>query len=233
MRKKKQKRRSYAKVTTKKPKATGKHAKKMGLRLTLLERCLLILLLTIFAGGWYFTEEESALDAVQHDGVTSIFSAGQVSETAFIEQIGEYAQNNYENSGVLPSVVIAQAILESDFGKSELASTYNNLYGYKAHGDELAVSLPTLEYMNGVWIEVNEPFKVYDSWEASVRDHGNLMMNGTVWNPELYQAVINAADYTEATFALQTAGYATDPSYSQKLNTIIITHQLESFDSRK
>lgn len=209
-------------------KSSGK--KQTGFSLTLLERVLIVIILAIFIGSGYFADKNPGKQWVNHDNAASIFPSGQVSPTDFIEQIGCYAQDNYENSGILPSVVIAQAILESEFGQSDLASTYNNLYGYKAHGQELAVALPTLEYVDGEWVEVNDYFKVYNNWEASVRDHGKLMREGTAWDTELYSAVITATNYREATLALQEAGYATDPAYSQKLNTIIEEYQLEAFD---
>lgn len=195
------------------------------------DRALIVIVLFLLIGGWYFDDE--TIDPktwVEHDNTPSVFSTSQVSNQDFIAEIGQYAQDNYEDSGILPSVVIAQAILESDFGASDLAATYNNLYGYKAHGNQLAVDMPTLEYVEGVWIEVSEPFKVYQSWRDSVRDHGKLMYEGTEWDSNLYQGVVNAGHYTEATKALQEAGYATDPNYSVKLNNLIEKYGLNSYD---
>ncbi|WP_195853776.1 glycoside hydrolase family 73 protein [Aerococcus tenax] len=151
-------------------------------------------------------------------------------EAAFINQIGNYATLNYSKSQVLPSVVIAQAILESDFGKSQLASQYGNLFGRKAGAGEPSVALSTQEYGPGGWVTITDHFKVYPDWQSAVIDHGNLMVNGTDWNPDLYLGVRQARHYRQATKALAEAGYATDPGYADKLNHLIESYGLMQFD---
>lgn len=154
-------------------------------------------------------------------------------EEAFINEIGNYAVMNYKTSKVLPSVVVAQAILESDFGRSQLASQYHNLFGKKASGKEPQVRLVTKEYTKQGWIEVSDAFVVYPNWKSSVEDHGNLIKNGTSWNANLYQKVRESKNYRNATQALGTAGYATDPNYHNKLNRLIEEYRLYRFDYQK
>lgn len=153
-----------------------------------------------------------------------------LSEDEFIARIGKIAQDNYKNSHVLPSVVIAQAILESDFGKSQLATDYYNLFGRKAYGSEKGVSLETQEYAYGEYVTINDRFKVYHSWREAIEDHGRLMKNGTDWNKDLYSGVTSATVYQEATNALQQAGYATDPTYATKLDQLIQNYHLTKYD---
>lgn len=157
-------------------------------------------------------------------------SAETYSNEEFIDMIGGYAVENYSTSNVLPSIVIAQAVLESNYGQSELASEYYNLFGRKAASNEPSVPMPTLEYVDGQYVTVDEPFKVYDSWADSVADHGTLLSNGTSWNDAHYEEVISASTYQEAAQALQEAGYATDPEYAAALIDVIESNDLTNYD---
>lgn len=148
------------------------------------------------------------------------------SHQQFIERLVPHAQELQDGYGVLPSIILGQAILESNWGKSTLASKYNNLFGIKAYGDQKKVSLETKEFVNEEWITIQGDFKVYDSWEQSMDDHTQLFVQGVDWNPALYEKVITATNYQEAAQALQDAGYATDPGYAQKIIQVIETYQL-------
>lgn len=154
------------------------------------------------------------------------------SHQQFIERLVPHAQELQDGYGVLPSIILGQAILESNWGKSTLASKYNNLFGIKAYGDQKKVSLETKEFVNEEWITIQGNFKVYDSWEQSMDDHTQLFVQGVDWNPALYEKVITATNYQEAAQALQEAGYATDPGYAQKIIQVIETYQLKQYDRR-
>ena len=154
------------------------------------------------------------------------------SHQQFIERLVQHAQELQDGYGVLPSIILGQAILESNWGKSTLASKYNNLFGIKAYGDQKKVSLETKEFVNEEWITIQGDFKVYDSWEQSMDDHTQLFVQGVDWNPALYEKVITATNYQEAAQALQDAGYATDPGYAQKIIQVIETYQLNQYDRR-
>lgn len=154
------------------------------------------------------------------------------SHQQFIERLVPHAQELQDGYGVLPSIILGQAILESNWGKSTLASKYNNLFGIKAYGDQKKVSLETKEFVNEEWITIQGDFKVYDSWEQSMDDHTQLFVQGVDWNPALYEKVITATNYQEAAQALQEAGYATDPGYAQKIIQVIETYQLDQYDRR-
>ncbi|HFD1702160.1 TPA: glycoside hydrolase family 73 protein [Enterococcus faecium] len=154
------------------------------------------------------------------------------SHQQFIERLVPHAQELHDGYGVLPSIILGQAILESNWGKSTLASKYNNLFGIKAYGDQKKVSLETKEFVNEEWITIQGDFKVYDSWEQSMDDHTQLFVQGVDWNPALYEKVITATNYQEAAQALQDAGYATDPGYAQKIIQVIETYQLNQYDRR-
>ncbi|AMB99452.1 hypothetical protein AWM75_05340 [Aerococcus urinaehominis] len=163
-------------------------------------------------------------------GVGRVNQVKWPSQEDFIISVGEYAQSRYPKTQILPSIVTAQAILESDFGQSDLAYYYNNLFGRKAQSFDRSVSLPTQEFVDGEFITINDYFKVYHNWQDSVDDHAALMHRGVDWNPDLYQALIGERDYRLAAQALQAAGYATDPGYADKLITTIETYNLARFD---
>ena len=150
----------------------------------------------------------------------------------FIADISTEAQSLYVKYGVLPSISISQAILESDWGTSSLATKNGNYYGIKGGGVENGSPFFTKEYLKNSdqWIEIEATFRKYDSWQESMEDHAKLLVYGTKWNPELYRSVIEAADYKEAAYALQTAGYATDPRYPEKLIRLIEQYQLDQYD---
>ncbi|WEG73889.1 glycoside hydrolase family 73 protein [Vagococcus intermedius] len=150
----------------------------------------------------------------------------------FVTSLVPQAQKIYQEKGILPSIIIAQAALESDWGRSELSQTYYNLYGIKAsQADRDHVRLNTDEFLVGSWSKSKERFKVYDSWTSSMEDYAGLLTLGTVNNPTLYHAVLQATNYQEAAEALQLAGYATDPKYSEKLINLIEANQLFIYDN--
>lgn len=148
----------------------------------------------------------------------------------FIATVAPAAQQMQANYGVHASISIAQAILESDWGESELSAVYNNLYGMKGDNPANTVLLTTNEYYNGQWVTIQANFKVYGSWAESVQDHALLFVNGTTWNPDQYAPVLQATTYKEAAQALQDCGYATDPDYASKLIAVIEQNGLYKYD---
>ncbi|AYW48719.1 N-acetylmuramoyl-L-alanine amidase [Tetragenococcus osmophilus] len=148
----------------------------------------------------------------------------------FIERLQPHAEELQEGYGILPSIIIGQAILESNWGSSQLAHEYNNLFGVKAEGEQDKVSLETKEYVNQQWVTIEGDFRVYHSWEESMDDHTMLFVNGVDWDPQKYEEVLTAQDYQQAAEALQEAGYATDPDYSNKVKNVIENYQLDQYD---
>lgn len=162
-------------------------------------------------------------------------SSEQVSEDSsdeqkFIIQTADYAKSLKETYGILPSISIAQAILESDWGKSELSVKNNNFYGIKGENPAQTVVMNTKEFVNGEWIEIEAPFRKYDSWQESMDEHAKLIVYGTTWDANQYAAVVAATNYKEAAFALEKSGYATDPDYPVKLIHLIEQYNLDQYD---
>ncbi|UQS83228.1 glycoside hydrolase family 73 protein [Bombilactobacillus thymidiniphilus] len=150
----------------------------------------------------------------------------------FIKQIAPAAMKYGNQYGVFPSITIAQAILESDWGKSQLAADYHNLFGVKSDGGDQYVSLQTKEYVNGDWQTVSAQFQIYNSFDASIADHDKLLAYGTSWNTHQYKHVLASSNYVEAAQNLQVDGYATDPDYTDKIISLIEKYNLYQYDTK-
>lgn len=153
---------------------------------------------------------------------------------AYLDTVKPGALRTWNTHNVLPSVVGAQAALESGWGTSRLAKPpYNNQFGIKVSDDWTgrSIVMSTREYINGTWITVNATFRAYDDPGDSVRDHG-AFFTSTPWRENNYKAVVGEVDYKKACWALQNAPapYATDNGYAQKLINLIESYNLQSWD---
>ncbi|HAA2701729.1 TPA_asm: N-acetylmuramoyl-L-alanine amidase [Listeria monocytogenes] len=151
-------------------------------------------------------------------------------EQNFLNELSPRAQEIQEKHGILTSITLAQAILESDWGQSGLAQKGNNLFGVKGKSPQPMVTMTTKEFVDGKWIEINANFRKYKDWNESLDSHAELFLNGTSWNKDKYNGVIAADDYKKAAQELQSTGYATDPDYAEKLINIIEKYDLALYD---
>lgn len=147
----------------------------------------------------------------------------------FIKKVGALASADMKKSGVLASLTVAQAILESAWGKSELATGGNALFGIKATKSwkGKVYCKDTKECYDGVnLVDVkNAAFRAYDSWEESIEDHSAFLKAN-----KRYKEVIGETDYKKACEAIKAAGYATDPDYVEKLVKLIEDYELTEYD---
>lgn len=153
-----------------------------------------------------------------------------VATAKFIKQIAPAAQREQKKYHIPASITIAQAGIESDWGRSKLAYKYNNLFGIKANSKNNRVRMYTTENVRGKDIRVKQYFQVYNSWAASIRAHTLLIVNGTADNHRRFRSVQQAKNYQQAAFALQRNGYATDPNYANKLIYAIRKFHLNKYD---
>ena len=151
----------------------------------------------------------------------------------FVKNISGYAQSVASEQNLYASVMIAQASLESGYGKSSLSLPPNhNLFGIKGTYNGESVAKRTQEYYpNTGWITITDHFKKYPSYEESLQDNANLLRNGLRSNSAFYSGTWaeNTTSYKDATLWLQ-GRYATDPTYASKLNRIIEQFDLTRFD---
>ncbi|MCL5958157.1 MAG: glucosaminidase domain-containing protein [Chloroflexi bacterium] len=150
-------------------------------------------------------------------------------EEQFIAAAAPAAQASERETGVPASVTIAQAMLESDWGKSGLSKTANNYFGIKATGKggtAGVVWMNTWEVINGQNVTVNAPFRAYKSMADSFVDHGKFFVE----NARYALALKSAGDSIAFAREIHRAGYATDPAYSDKLIGLMKKFNLLQFD---
>jgi len=145
----------------------------------------------------------------------------------FILHLGELAVADMHRTGVPASLTVAQAILESNWGKSALTVKANALFGIKAAGSWTGKThtMQTTEYIGGKQIITTAAFRAYGSWSDSIADHSALLTG-----LPRYKDVIGEQDYRAACKAIKKAGYATDPDYDVKLINLIELYKLSSYD---
>jgi len=143
----------------------------------------------------------------------------------FIQQHDSAAKAVAAQTGIPASFMIAQAAHESGWGKREIThkdgSSANNLFGIKAGANWKGpvAEVQTTEYIDGKPQKVMAKFRAYASTEEGFRDYANLLTG----NERYKNVVANSATPESFARGLQTAGYATDPAYADKLTKVINT----------
>ncbi|HET7222868.1 MAG TPA: flagellar assembly peptidoglycan hydrolase FlgJ [Rhodanobacteraceae bacterium] len=142
--------------------------------------------------------------------------------TRFVDRFVGAARAAAQMSGVPARLILAQAALETGWGRHEMTADSgarsHNLFGIKtgAGWDGATASNMTHEYVDGQKVGVRETFRAYGSYLESFIDHAKLLGNSA-----RYAAVRQADSPEQAAQALQDCGYATDPNYADKLIAIM------------
>lgn len=145
------------------------------------------------------------------------------SPAEFVSRLMPMAKKAAAKLGLSPAVLVAQAALESGWGKRVIRNgdgeVTHNLFGIKAdprwEGPKAVVS--TLEYEKGTPSRQKAAFRSYESFEESFNDYVDFLTSGS-----RYRGALAKADSPERYFeALQAAGYATDPHYAHKLKQVL------------
>jgi len=150
-------------------------------------------------------------------GRTRFANAGE-----FVETMLPMAEKAAARLGVDPHYLVAQAALETGWGKSVIkesdGSSSHNLFGIKSHGGWQgdSANVMTTEYRNGVEGKERAAFRSYDSWEQSFEDYVSFLET----NGRYQQALSSTANPDSFFRELQQAGYATDPQYASKVSQI-------------
>jgi len=158
-----------------------------------------------------------------------------------IARVGALFTKDQKESGILASVSLAQFILESGYGKSELAQNANNCFGMKkslsgntwggSAWDGVSVyTKKTQEYENGAYVTVTADFRRYSSVEESIADHSAYLLGAKNGNRLRYDGLKDCTDYKKAVKIIKDGGYATSPDYVEKLCSIIERWKLMQYD---
>ena len=146
------------------------------------------------------------------------------SPAEFIATMLPMAEKAAKRLGVEPRFLVAQAALETGWGKSIIkqkdGTNSHNLFGIKATGwDGASAKVTTTEYVNGKATKEVAGFRAYDSFEHSFNDYVRLLENNDRYKPAL-QVASASGNSERFVNELQRAGYATDPQYARKINQI-------------
>jgi peptidoglycan hydrolase FlgJ len=136
----------------------------------------------------------------------------------FISELLPHANQAARELGVDPRALIAQAALETGWGRSQPGGDSHNLFGIKAgaHWNGASVQANTQEFDAGVATRVDASFRAYGSPRESVEDYVRLIRD----NPRYASAMNTGSDVQAFASALQRGGYATDPDYARKLAAV-------------
>ncbi len=141
---------------------------------------------------------------------------------AFLNQMTGPANKASVASGVPADLILAQAALETGWGKERIKTASggnsHNVFGIKAGASWKGeiTDITTTEYVDGKPKKSVQSFRVYPSYEAAFSDYASLISSAP-----RYQGVVNAPDAKAAAQALQRGGYATDPEYANKLIAVM------------
>lgn len=158
--------------------------------------------------------------------LSTLTFSNNASQQAFIESVAEGAIEGWNEYGVLPSITVAQAILESGWGSSTLSTQAHNLFGIKGSYNGNYVTMSTREVINGQSVYVNAAFRAYANNSESVEDHGNFLYSNS-----RYSNLLGDTSYTDVAQKLSQDGYATDPYYASSLISLVKTYDLIQLDS--
>jgi len=136
----------------------------------------------------------------------------------FVDTMMPMAEAAAKRLGVDPKYLVAQAALETGWGKHMVkqadGSNSNNLFGIKSHGwDGGSATAVTQEFVNGKAVKESEKFRTYDSFADSFHDYVNFLQS----NDRYDKALSTSGNSERFMQGLQQAGYATDPQYARKV----------------
>jgi len=181
----------------------------------------------------YTQNEEKAAVNVQNDKTDSkvpeASSAPFKSTEEFVTTVWEHAKTAAQKIGLNPAVMVAQAALETGWGKHIInksdGNSSNNLFNIKSDKswDGEKASKVTLEFEQGTPVKKQASFRAYDSIKESVNDFVDFLTQ----NPRYQEALQNTAKPSEFLDSLQKAGYATDPNYASKIKKVLNSAQLK------
>ena len=158
--------------------------------------------------------------------LSSLYFSSNAKSQNFIESVAQGAINGWTKYGVLPSVTVAQAILESGWGQSALSTQAHNLFGIKGSYNGQYVTMQTREVYNGQSYYIYDNFRKYANNSESVEDHGNFLYSNS-----RYANLLGDQSYASVARKLQSDGYATDPSYASSLIKLVEMYNLTQLDN--
>lgn len=167
-----------------------------------------------------------------------------MTEKEFVEKIGPLATEDMMESGILASITVAQACLESGYGTTELAENANNLFGMKcilsgntweSVWDGVSkYTKPTKEQnTDGTEYIITADFRKYPDILDSIKDHSCYLNGALNGNSLMYAGLSGEKNYRKAAELIKAGNYATDISYVDKLCSLIERWNLTKYDKEE
>ena len=201
-------------------------------------------------GNWLYSRLGKLADEVTKQlGGTSASKKGlqatalkNLSEADVIKKVGSLFTADMEKSGILASVSLAQFILESGYGKSELAQKANNVFGMKKSlsgntwsgtvwdGKSVYTKKTQEEDGTGKHYTITADFRKYPDIEKSIADHSAYLLGAKNGSKKRYAGLKGSRDYKKAVKIIKAGGYATSTTYVEKLCGIIEKWNLTKYD---
>lgn len=166
-----------------------------------------------------------------------------MSEAQVIEAVGPLFTADQKTSGVLASISLAQFILESGYGKSELAQNANNCFGMKKSlsgntwsgstwdGSSVYTKKTSEQHTDGTYETITADFRKYPCIEKSIADHSAYLLGSKNGSKLRYAGIKGMTDYKKVAQLIKEGGYATSLTYVEKLCSIIERWGLTKYDA--
>ena len=167
-----------------------------------------------------------------------------LSEGDVIKKVGGLFTADQQKSGILASVSLAQFILESGYGKSELARNANNVFGMKKSlsgntwtgsawdGESVYTKKTKEQNEDGSYTTITADFRKYPCVEDSIADHSAYLLGAKNGSKLRYDGLKDCTDYKTAAQIIKDGGYATSLTYVEKLCSIIERWNLTQYDMK-
>ena len=168
-----------------------------------------------------------------------------LSETDIIAKVGALFTADQKKSGILASVSLAQFILESGYGKSELAQNANNCFGMKKSlsgntwngsvwdGKSVYTKQTKEQNPDGSYETITADFRKYACVEDSIADHSAYLLGAMNGSKKRYEGIAGMTDYKKVVQLIKDGGYATSLTYVEKLCSIIEKWNLTQYDVKE
>lgn len=165
-----------------------------------------------------------------------------LTEAQVVAKVGPLFTANQKKSGILASVSMAQFILESGYGKSELAQGANNCFGMKKSlsgntwsgsiwdGSSVYTKKTQEQRADGSYVTITSDFRRYCCVEDSIAEHSAYLLGAKNGNKLRYDGLNGCTDYKKAARIIKDGGYATSLTYVDKLCSIIERWNLTQYD---
>ena len=192
------------------------------------------------------TEENKKEEKGSKEKVTGLQATvlKDLSEADAIKKIGALFTADQKKSGILASVSLAQFILESGYGKSELAQNANNIFGMKCSlsgntwsgsswdGKSKYKQKTQEQNTDGSMVAITADFRKYPCIEDSIADHSAYLLGAKNGRKLRYKGLKDCKDYKKAVQIIKDGGYATSLTYVEKLCSIIERWNLIQYDMK-